>query len=103
MSLNPEKPPVGDHKVEPTEERASSEHSHHDEVSAKEEANELERAKTNESQKYPSGKALAAIIPALLLSVFLMALDRTIIATAIPRITDEFKSTGTVTLLYLPM
>lgn len=41
---------------------------------------------------YPSGLVLAAIILALCLAVFLVALDQTIIATAIPRITDHFHS-----------
>jgi MFS family permease len=39
---------------------------------------------------YPSGLKLALIILALALSIFLMALDLTIIATAIPKITSEF-------------
>ena len=39
---------------------------------------------------YPSGLKLAVITLALCLSVLLVALDNTIIATAIPRITDDF-------------
>lgn len=38
----------------------------------------------------PKGWRLAAIVTALCLAVFCMALDNTIIATAIPRITDTF-------------
>jgi hypothetical protein len=41
---------------------------------------------------YPTGLVLAAIILALCLAVFLVSLDQTIIATAIPRITDHFHS-----------
>ena len=41
---------------------------------------------------YPNGLVLAAIVLALCLAVFLVALDQTIIATAIPRITDRFQS-----------
>jgi len=41
---------------------------------------------------YPAGLILAAIILALCLAVFLVALDQTIIATAVPRITDKFHS-----------
>lgn len=41
---------------------------------------------------YPSGVKLAIISLALCLSVFLVALDNTIIATAIPKITDRFNS-----------
>ncbi|KAJ7114842.1 putative efflux pump antibiotic resistance protein [Mycena epipterygia] len=40
----------------------------------------------------PHGAKLALLILALGLSVFLVALDNTIIATAIPKITDEFAS-----------
>ena len=42
--------------------------------------------------EYPGGLQLALITIALCLSVFCMALDNTIISTAIPRITDEFKA-----------
>ncbi|KXH30146.1 major facilitator superfamily transporter [Colletotrichum simmondsii] len=45
---------------------------------------------------YPKGMKLALIVMALCFSVFLMALDNSIIATAIPRITDEFKSLNDV-------
>lgn len=41
---------------------------------------------------YPSGAKVAVIMCSLYISMFLVALDRTIIATAIPRITDEFHS-----------
>ena len=40
--------------------------------------------------EYPSGLKLLTIIVGLCLAVFLVALDNTIIATAIPRITDAF-------------
>ncbi|KAJ6519356.1 major facilitator superfamily-domain-containing protein [Mycena sanguinolenta] len=41
---------------------------------------------------FPKGLKLAVLMFALCLAVFLVALDNTIIATAIPRITDQFKS-----------
>jgi Major Facilitator Superfamily len=41
---------------------------------------------------YPEGLRLAMIVLALVLSMFLVALDMTIVATAIPRITDQFHS-----------
>lgn len=41
---------------------------------------------------YPHGLKLAAIILSNMVAMFLVALDRTIIATAIPRITDDFKA-----------
>lgn len=42
--------------------------------------------------EYPTGVKLGLITLALCLSVFLMALDNSIIATAIPKITDQFHS-----------
>ncbi|CAK5282664.1 unnamed protein product, partial [Mycena citricolor] len=42
--------------------------------------------------EYPSGLKLVLMTIALCLSVFLVALDNTIIATAIPKITDQFES-----------
>lgn len=41
--------------------------------------------------EYPKAMKLALITIALCLSVFCMALDNTIISTAIPKITDQFK------------
>ncbi|KAF1953927.1 MFS transporter [Byssothecium circinans] len=46
--------------------------------------------------EYPTSWKLAVITIALCLSVFCMALDNTIIATAIPRITDQFKALNDV-------
>ncbi|KAL8661820.1 MAG: hypothetical protein Q9202_005246 [Teloschistes flavicans] len=48
--------------------------------------------KLSDEPEYPSGAKLAIITLALCLSVLLMALDNTIIATAIPKITDHFNS-----------
>jgi len=56
-------------------------------------AEALKRTETRESQiEYPQGPKLLVIILCLYMSMFLIALDRTIIATAIPRITDTFNS-----------
>ncbi|KAK3625426.1 hypothetical protein LTR56_020429 [Elasticomyces elasticus] len=41
---------------------------------------------------YPSGAKLVLILAATALSIFLVALDTTIVATAIPQITDDFHS-----------
>ncbi|KAL5591074.1 hypothetical protein FOBRF1_014631 [Fusarium oxysporum] len=41
-------------------------------------------------KEYPTGPRLAIVVLALVLSIFLVSLDMTIIATAIPKITDEF-------------
>src|ERR1700753_3167328 len=46
----------------------------------------------SETTEYPQGFRLAAVLLTLILSIFFVALDRTILATAIPRITDEFHS-----------
>jgi len=56
---------------------------------------ELKKIQTSE-EEYPTGVKLSLITLALCLSVFLMALDNTIIATAIPKITDEFSSLSDV-------
>jgi len=54
---------------------------------------DIHRTETRESQiEYPSGLKLAIIMASLYFAMFLVALDRTIIATAIPRITDTFNS-----------
>ncbi|PTB38655.1 hypothetical protein M441DRAFT_172398 [Trichoderma asperellum CBS 433.97] len=46
---------------------------------------------TDDSQ-YPTGLRLVIIVVALFLAVFLYAIDMTIVATAIPKITDDFHS-----------
>ena len=61
---------------------------------------EIQAAGTTSSDEanlvYPTGIKLALITLALCLSVFLVALDNTIIATAIPKITDRFNSLGDI-------
>lgn len=49
-------------------------------------------ASTASEAEYPRAGKLFFILLALALSIFLVSLDMTIIATAIPRITDEFHS-----------
>uniref|UniRef100_A0A093UWT5 Putative HC-toxin efflux carrier TOXA n=1 Tax=Talaromyces marneffei PM1 TaxID=1077442 RepID=A0A093UWT5_TALMA len=46
----------------------------------------------DEDTVYPTCLKAASIMISLYLAIFLVALDRTIIATAIPQITDEFNS-----------
>ncbi|KAM5520373.1 HC-toxin efflux carrier TOXA 18 [Fusarium oxysporum f. sp. phaseoli] len=56
-------------------------------------ANNLAREKAateGDGHEYPTGAHLGFIIVALVLSIFLVILDTTIVATAIPKITDEF-------------
>jgi EmrB/QacA subfamily drug resistance transporter len=45
-----------------------------------------------DTMQYPSGIRLVGTVAALILAIFVMALDLTIVSTAIPRITDEFHS-----------
>lgn len=60
-------------------------------------ASELRRTETRQDgTEYPGGVKLALITVALCLAVFLMALDNSIIATAIPKITDQFHSLDAV-------
>jgi hypothetical protein len=55
----------------------------------------------DENIDYPSGPKLAFILFGLALAVFLVALDQTIIATAIPKITDQFNSLQDIGLCFL--
>ncbi|RDW88988.1 hypothetical protein BP6252_01020 [Coleophoma cylindrospora] len=50
------------------------------------------QAEVEDEPEYPHGFKLAVILAALCLAVFLVALDQTIISTAIPTITDRFNS-----------
>ncbi|OKL59583.1 hypothetical protein UA08_05245 [Talaromyces atroroseus] len=52
--------------------------------------------KREDGTDYPSGLKLTLIVLALCLAVFLMALDNSIITTAIPKITDQFDSLNDV-------
>ena len=56
----------------------------------------LTRVGTEDEANYPKGLKLASLITALCLGVFLVALDQTIIATAIPKITDHFHSVNDI-------
>ncbi len=86
--------------IEKSEKRSSLDHSvlQNDDPRAEKvvEATPIQEAealdKITEEPEYPAGAKLAIITISLCLSVLLMALDNTIIATAIPRITDQFNS-----------
>lgn len=52
----------------------------------------LEKEPPTEEHEYPRIGKLIVIILGLYLAVLLVALDQTIIGTAIPKITDQFKS-----------
>lgn len=60
------------------------------------EAEALERPVEEPEAEYASGLKLVTIMVALCLAVFLVALDNTIIATAIPRISDQFRALNDV-------
>ena len=51
---------------------------------------------TSKIENYPQGLKLALILTSIYLSVFLVALDRTILATALPTITNKFHSFGDI-------
>ena len=54
------------------------------------------RTEQQDEAEYPSGARLIFVLSAAALSVFLVALDTTIVSTAIPQITDEFKSVNDI-------
>ena len=58
-----------------------------DDHEERQEQPKLDDAKSN---AHPSGARLVCIVLALVLAIFLVSLDLTIVATAIPKITDEF-------------
>ena len=66
-----------------------------EQAGAAEEGTALEKT-TSKIENYPTGLKLTLILLSIYLSVFLVALDRTIIATALPQITDKFQSFGDV-------
>ncbi|KAK6535356.1 hypothetical protein TWF694_001818 [Orbilia ellipsospora] len=53
-------------------------------------------AEEEDESKYPGGTTLAILTTGLCLSTFVIALDNSIIATAIPHITSQFNSIGDV-------
>jgi MFS transporter, DHA2 family, glioxin efflux transporter len=68
--------------------------------SGKEDEVTVVKTRTQEEQAvhdmYPHGARLAAIVVSLLLVMFLVAIDNTILGTAIPKITDEFQDINKV-------
>ncbi|KAL1848283.1 hypothetical protein Plec18167_006280 [Paecilomyces lecythidis] len=57
---------------------------------------ETEEANEKQREEYPGPLALGLITIGICLSVFLVSLDRTIVTTAIPKITNDFHSTSSV-------
>lgn len=68
---------------------------HHNEI--KETKETLQPAEPKKiAPEHLSSLKLTILVLALFLAIFLTALDRTIVSTAIPRITDQFKSVDDV-------
>src|SRR6201999_1026838 len=64
----------------------------HDEVDDEKHDVQLARTVSSIPPNYPGPAKLAAIMASLYISIFLIALDRTIIGVAVPKITDQFHS-----------
>jgi EmrB/QacA subfamily drug resistance transporter len=77
-------------RLEPIKSAVETQHNKKVETTGLEEAEALDNMSVM-SHVHPTGLKLATIMIGLCLAVFLVALDNTIIATAIPKITDEFK------------
>ena len=58
--------------------------------------------RANDDEDYPTALKLVSVVVALVLAVFLASLDMNIIATAIPRITDQFHSLDDVQIQIRP-
>ncbi|OQE46650.1 hypothetical protein PENCOP_c001G03572 [Penicillium coprophilum] len=56
------------------------------------EREDTEESDLDDEDQYPHGLKLLVVVAALGMSIFLVALDMTIVATAIPKITDQFHS-----------
>jgi hypothetical protein len=70
----------------------------HNEADAREPTKPLDDAP---KEDYPNGMRLVPILVSTLCSVFLVSLDMTIIGTAIPKITDEFRGLDMVSWVSL--
>ncbi|KAK3317098.1 major facilitator superfamily domain-containing protein [Apodospora peruviana] len=62
-----------------------------------EQAQETEPADQVDESQYLTGASLALVMAAIMAATFLVALDRTIIATAVPRISSDFHSLEDIT------
>ncbi|TVY83009.1 Efflux pump aflT [Lachnellula suecica] len=75
---------------------SSKEESGHSAAADLEKAGPTTSVENDSEHEYPGPRKLALIMIGVYLSMFLVALDRTIIGTAIPKITDDFKSINDV-------
>ncbi|KKY35107.1 putative major facilitator superfamily transporter [Diaporthe ampelina] len=60
------------------------------------ESGESDPQEPEDESHYPKPAAMAVIMVAVSMAMFLVSLDRTIVSTAIPKITDEFHSSGQI-------
>ncbi|CAD6589968.1 MAG: hypothetical protein ASARMPREDX12_004093 [Alectoria sarmentosa] len=95
LSLETEKEKGTSSPVMRDDVRAQSQKAKTEEISS-DNSQDMDTATRIETADYSHGFKLAFIVVALALSIFLVALDMTIVATAIPRITDEFHSLNQV-------
>ncbi|KAI6883300.1 MFS transporter [Hortaea werneckii] len=91
-----EKESPADVTVQPADSRVQSRDGNDQNAAEKKIEGMEKEADEEDNTEYPKAMKLALITIALCLSVFCMALDNTIISTAIPRITDEFKAINDV-------
>ena len=89
-------PSLAKHHNEHSETLASNDDTISDEKQKNVDGDPNDLASTASGAEYPKAGRLFFILLALALSIFLVSLDMTIIATAIPRITDEFHSLNDV-------
>lgn len=83
---------IDDEKRTDSEIGSSSKSSIHDKEAEEDGAALGHKLSHIDTSDYPTKFPLVMIVVALCLAVFMMALDMTIVATAIPKITDQFKS-----------
>ena len=79
-----------------SDEASSSSEADLEKASSKPTSDQPQTVHGNDEPEYPTTKKLIPIVISLYLAFFLVALDRTIIATAIPTITDRFHSIGDI-------
>ena len=83
-----------DHTVTEEEHKSAERHGAQEEQEVDTVENTVDEQ--NDDSKYPGGAKLAVLTFGLCMAIFVVALDNTIIATAIPRITTQFDSLNDV-------
>ena len=85
-----------DNMAESPPDRMSTDMAPRQDLEEKDHINDMQQydavPRTNDDDEYPTSLKLVSVVVALVLAVFLASLDMNIIATAIPRITDQFHS-----------